>query len=73
MTPIESPYDTRFVILIGLAMCALEDMALNVDADPQLLLAEYLFVCNKQIAEKGTEGIANRLLQNYPILNEAIT
>lgn len=73
MTPIESPYDTRFLTLVSVAMCVLEDMALNVDADPQLLLAEYLFVCNKQIAEKGTEGIANRLLQNYPILNEAIS
>lgn len=72
MTPIESPYDVRFLTLVDVAISALEELALVTDSEPSQLLAEYLYKSNKQIHELGEQPIANKLMNSYPLLNEAI-
>ena len=72
MTPIESPYDVRLVTLIGVAINVIEELAVRIEKDPDLILAEALFMTNKNVHEKGEEGYSNRLNDQYPMLAEAI-
>ena len=72
MTPIESPYDIRFLTLVNVAMEALQELAVLKDEDPDKLLSDLLYTSTKTIHEKGEEIVANKLLNHYPMLNEAI-
>ncbi len=72
MTPIESPYDVRLVTLIGLAINAVETLALEQNKNPEQLVAELLYVTNKRLHEIGEEDYFKKLSSFYPILSEAI-
>lgn len=72
MTPINSIDDVRFVTLIGVAMDAIEELALALGKDPEQILSENLYRANKKIHELGEEKYARKLITYYPILLEAI-
>lgn len=72
MTPIDSMEDLRLLTLIGVAMEAIEELALIQNIEPELLLAELLFKANKELLEQGTQPMSNKLLNCYPVLNQAI-
>lgn len=72
MTPIESIYDVRLATLIGVAMSAIESLALAKNTNPEQILAETLFLTNKQVHESGEEAFLMKLTNNYPLLEEAI-
>ncbi|WP_319418866.1 hypothetical protein [Pleurocapsa sp. FMAR1] len=72
MTPIESPYDVRLVTLIGLAINAVETLALEQDRDPETIIAELLYVTNKRLHETGEKDYLRKLSSHYSILSEAI-
>ncbi len=72
MTPIESPYDVRLVTLIGLAINAVETLALEQNKNPEQLVAELLYVTNKRLHEIGEEDYFKKLSSFYPILSETI-
>lgn len=72
MTPIESPYDVRFLTLVNVALESIEELALLQDKDPQLILAEALYISEKRIHERGGDCVATKLLSAYPILSDAI-
>ena len=72
MTPMESPYDVRLVTLIGLAINAVETLALEQDKNPDQLIAELLYITNKRLHETGEEDYLRKLFSFYPILSEAI-
>jgi hypothetical protein len=72
MTPIESIYDVRLATLIGVAMSAIESLALAKNTDPERILAETLFLINKKVHERGEEEFLMKLNRNYPLLREAI-
>lgn len=73
MTPIESPYDVRLTTLFNVAMDAIESLALHVNKDPEQLLSESLYRSTRRVHEMGEESIANKLLNCYPLLAEAVT
>lgn len=72
MTPIESTCDIRLVTLIGVAINVIEELAVHTDENPELILAEALFLANKNVHEKGEEEYAKKLQFDYPVLAEAI-
>ena len=72
MTPIESRYDIRLVTVMALAMEAIETLALEVNCNPEQLVAEQLFLITKRVHEKGEEQYLNLLSNNYPILDEVL-
>ena len=72
MTPIESRYDIRLVTLLALAMDTIETLALEFDTNPDQILSDYLFVITKKVHEKGEETYLNKLMNNYPILDEVL-
>ena len=72
MTPIESRYDIRLVTLLALAMDAIETLALQLDANPDQILSDYLFLSTKKIHERGEEIYLNKLVNNYPMLDEVL-
>ena len=72
MTPIESTCDVRLVTLIGVAINVIEELAVCTHKDPDLILAEALFLANKNVHEKGEEEYSNQLETQYPMLSEAI-
>lgn len=73
MTPIESREDLRLATLIGVAINAIESLALEYNTNPEQLLAEYLYITNKTVHEVGHESYLNKLWNNYQILDEAIS
>ena len=72
MTPINSIYDVRLVTLFGTLINAIESLAIETDRDPDVLLAESLFLVNKRLHEVGEEMYLEKLKRHYPILQEAI-
>lgn len=72
MTPIESRYDLRLVTILGVAMEAIECIALENNTNPEQLIAEYLFLINKRIATVGEEVFLNKLFNCYQILDEVL-
>lgn len=72
MTPIESRYDVRLAIILSFAMSAIESLALETDTDPELIAAQYLFINTKSILEYGEEKCLNKLMNNYPILDDVL-
>lgn len=73
MTPIESRYDIRLLTLIGVTINVLETLSLELDADADKLLAEYLYLTSKQIHEQGANEYLDKLTRFYPMLEEAIS
>ena len=73
MTPISSAYDVRLVTLIGVAINVIESLALATDTDPDKILAEHLYLTNKQVHELGEQSYIDDLTDNYPMLCEAIS
>lgn len=72
MKPIKSEYDVRLLTLIGLAVSAFESLALELNIDPDKLLAEYLYLVTKKLHEVGEEEIVNKFRQQYPLLEEVL-
>lgn len=72
MTPIESVYDVRLTTLIGVAINVIEELAVRTHKDPDLILAEALYLTNKNVHEHGEEQYHSRLEGHYPMLAEAI-
>ena len=73
MKPIESRDDLRLATLIGVAINAIESLALEYNTNPEQLLAEYLYYTNKRVNEIGHEAYLHKLWRNYDILDEAIS
>ena len=73
MKPIGSRDDLRLATLIGVAINAIESLALEYNTNPEQLLAEYLYFTNKKVNEIGHEGYLNKLWTHYSILDEAIS
>jgi hypothetical protein len=55
MTPIESIYDNRLVVLLNTVASLSEALALQEDCDPSLVLAEHLYKETKKVLQKGEE------------------
>ena len=72
MPPISSLYDVRLVTLIGVATTIIEALSLQLDKDPNLILAETLYLVNKRLHESGEEVYLEKLVDHYPLLREAI-
>ena len=72
MTPIESRYDLRLVTILGVAMEAIECIALETNSNPEQLIAEYLFLINKRVSTIGEEAFLNKLFNCYQILDEVL-
>ena len=73
MPIIMSPYDTRFVTLIGVAIDLAEELALAKGGEPTEHLATALYVANKSTHECGEQRYLDKLARHYPLLKEAIT
>ncbi len=71
-TPINSIDDVRLVTLIGVAINVIEDYGLQNDIDPETVLAKYLYIANRQVLSAGTNCYLEKLIDHYPLLNEAI-
>lgn len=73
MTPIKSIYDLRLLTLVGVAMMAIEELALEINKNPEQLLSDYLYLTTKRIHEKGEQPYMDRLQSSYALLEEAIS
>ena len=71
-TPITSPEDIRLVTLIGVAINAIESLAIENDIDSDYILSKELYLTNKRIHEMGTNCYLEKLTSHYPLLKEAI-
>jgi hypothetical protein len=72
MTPIENIFDVRLLTLIGVAISAIEDLAVEADREPEQLLSDLLYRCNKRVGDTGGAMYIHKLLNHYPMLKEAI-
>ena len=72
MTPIESLHDVRLVTLIGVAINAIETLAILQDKDPETILAEHLYLTNSYVTNVGEQVYLQKLHGHYPLLKEAI-
>lgn len=72
MTPIVNRNDERLATLIGVCIDAIERLALELDRDPDTILAESLYVASQDIKDFGADMAVNKLWTNYPILAKAI-
>lgn len=72
MTPIESIHDVRLASLIGLAINVIETLAISKNQDPDTILAEHLYLAEKYINSLGTDVYIDKLVFQYPLLEEAI-
>ena len=68
-----SPYDIRFVTLIGVAIDLAEELALVKGGSPEEHVNGALYLANKRIHKWGEEKYMNQLISGYSILKEAIT
>ena len=73
MTPINSAYDNRIALMFSMLMDTVEDLALHEDTNPEQILSDKLFERQKELTEKGTDLVVNKLVTNYPMLHKAIT
>ncbi len=73
MPIIMSPYDIRFVTLIGVVIDLAEELALYKHQNPSENLATSLYLANKRVHEWGEEKYLNKLATDYQLLKEAIT
>lgn len=72
MSPIESIYDCRLVTLLATLMSLVETLALELDSDPDTLIAEYLYYQTKKVYSQGEEDVLNKIQSSFPILVEAL-
>lgn len=72
MTPIVSKNDERLATLVGVAIDLIERLALKEDRNPDVILAESLYVSLQDIKDFGASQTMNKLCTSYPILEEAI-
>ena len=72
MTPIENEYDTRLVTLVGVIISTTQALSINTDRDVETILAESLYLVNKNVHEIGTSVYLETLRRNYPLLEKAI-
>lgn len=68
MTPIESMYDSRLVVLLNTVATLAETLALHHDQDPSLVLAEHIYHETKKVLQKGEEVPLNGVKKAYPLL-----
>lgn len=71
-SPITSIDDVRLVSLIGVAINAIEALALEEDCDPETILGRELYLTNKYIGNMGTASYLEKLAHHYPLLKAAI-
>lgn len=72
MRIIQSKYDVRLVTLLGVAVSCLETLALELNVDPDLLLAETLYKTTKSLHEIGEETIFSKIEGHYPIIEDML-
>jgi hypothetical protein len=72
MTPIESIYDSRLVVLLNTVASLSESLALSEYRDPSLVLAEYLCKETKKVLQKGEELPLNGIKKAYPLLFDSL-
>ena len=72
MTPIESRTDERLATLVGVTIDVIERLALEVDQNPDLILAESLFISLQNIKDSGASETMDKLRCTYPILDQTI-
>ena len=72
MTPICSEYDSRIAVLYRTLMMAYEDLAICKDRNPREMLAENLFVAEREVHQMGEERYIHQAWTEYPMLAEAI-
>lgn len=72
MSPIENIFDVRLLTLIGVAITCIEDLAVERDREPEQILSDMLYICNKRIGDTGGAMYMHKLLNHYPLLKEAI-
>ncbi len=72
MTPIESIYDCRLVVLLNTVATLSESLALEKDQDPSLVLAEHLYRETKRILQRGEEAPLMTVKKAYPLLIESL-
>ncbi len=65
MTPITSLYDVRLATLFGVTISVIETLALELDTNPEQLLAEYLYLTNRKLHEVGEEVYINKLTDHF--------
>jgi hypothetical protein len=73
MTPIESIYDCRLVVLLNTVATLGETLALEKDQDPSLVLAEHLCKETKKVLQRGEETPLETLKRAYPLLIESLS
>lgn len=71
-SPITSTEDIRLVTLIAIAMNTIEALALEQNIDPDFILSEQLFLTYKHISEMGSDCYLQKLVDHYPLLQQAI-
>jgi hypothetical protein len=72
MTPIESIYDYRLVVLLNTITSLTESLSLQNDQDPNLLLAEVLFKQTRRVLQLGEETPLTTVQRAYPLLLESL-
>jgi hypothetical protein len=72
MTPIESIYDYRLVVLLNTIISLTETLSLQSDQDPNLLLAEVLFKQTRKVLQVGEESPLTAVQRTYPLLLESL-
>lgn len=72
MTPIESIYDYRLVVLLNTITSLTETLSLQSDQDPNLLLAEVLFKQTRRVLQVGEESPLTAVQRAYPLLLESL-
>ncbi len=72
MTPIESIYDVRLVILLKTLMDMIETLSIEHDINPEQILSDYLFLSTKRVHEYGEDVTITKLQSDYPMLAEAL-
>lgn len=72
MTPIESIYDVRLVVLLETMIEMIEALAIETDCNPEQILSDHLFLSTKKVHEYGEEVTMAKLQDHYPMLSEAL-
>lgn len=72
MTPIESIYDHRILILLNTIIDLSEDIAVKTSVDSSLILTEYLLRNTRKILKKGGTAPLGDIQQFYPVLLESL-
>jgi hypothetical protein len=72
MTPIESIYDHRILVLLNTIVDLSEDLAVKVDVDSGLVLTESLLKNTRKILKKGGTAPLENIERFYPVLLESL-